>query len=35
MRCTARKVLRVADQEPFMQQIVKKYEGTRLGRPAL
>ena len=28
MRCTARKVLRAAEQE----QIAKKYEGTRLGR---
>jgi hypothetical protein len=35
MRCTPRKVLRAAEQEPFLQQIVKKYEGTRLGRPAL
>jgi hypothetical protein len=39
MRCTPRKVLRTAEQEPVVRsptkraaQMIQKYEGTRLGR---
>ena len=35
MRCTPQKVLRTAEQEPVVQQIVKKYAGTRFGHQAL